>query len=66
MTQVTNEYAVFRLAQMLKAYDDANPEVGMGPSYGYFVDQAGRQLGLEPSDYDGRHVEDLMKANHRG
>ncbi|OWZ90399.1 hypothetical protein B9J07_27830 [Sinorhizobium sp. LM21] len=63
--QVTNNHAVFRLAQALKRYDDSNPDVGMGPSYGYFVEQAGRELLLSTADYDGRHVEDLMKAAAR-
>ncbi|MBY3231824.1 hypothetical protein [Rhizobium laguerreae] len=63
--QVANNIAVLRLAQALKSYDDCNPDVGMGPSYGHFVDQAGRRLGLDSSDYDARHVEDLMKADAR-
>lgn len=61
--QVSNNIAVFRLAIALKNYDDANPDVGMGPSLGYFIDQAGRQLGLESSDYDENHIHNLMRSN---
>ncbi|AGC36169.1 hypothetical protein B7L88_gp119 [Rhizobium phage RHEph10] len=60
--QVKNEIAVLRLAQALKDFDDCNPDVGMGPSNDYFIEQAARQLSLETADYDAKHVEDLMRA----
>lgn len=65
MKQVDNNLAVLRLAQALKAYDDSNPDVGMGPSLGYFIDQAGRQLGLSPSDYDHNQIFNRMRAEDR-
>ncbi|OCP21947.1 MULTISPECIES: hypothetical protein [unclassified Ensifer] len=63
MKQVDNNLAVFRLALALKRYDDSNPDVGMGSSLNHFIDQAGRELRLEPSDYDAKHVFDLMRAD---
>lgn len=61
--QVKNEVAVFRLATALKHLDDANPDVGIGPSYTFFVRRAAQELGLDSADYDVAHVEDLMRSN---
>lgn len=60
--QVSNVVAVAQLASALKQLDDANPDVGMGPSLGYFIDQAARKLQLTPADYDRNHAEDLFRA----
>lgn len=62
MKQVKNEYAIFRLAVALRNYDNANPDVGMGPSDGYFIHQAAQQLDLAHTDYDFAAVEALMRA----
>jgi hypothetical protein len=63
--QVSNEVAVLKLAQAFKDLDDANPDVGMGPSYIFFVRKAAQELGLDSADYDVGHVEDRMKAADR-
>lgn len=65
MAQVSNDHAIYHLAVALKAFDDCNPDVGMGPGYGHFIDQAARELGLSNTDYDFDWVINQMKDKRR-
>jgi hypothetical protein len=47
---VDNHTAVLALARALKAYDDCNPDVGMGWFWSHFVDEAMKQLDLTKDD----------------
>ncbi len=49
---VDNDHAVLVLAQRLKAYEEANPEVGFPPMWWMYVDDALAQLGLTKADVD--------------
>jgi len=65
MKCVDANIAVFRLAMALKRYDDACPDVGMGPSYSHFIDEAARQLELRPGDYDANGIQARMITEGR-
>lgn len=44
--------AVLVVARLLRALDDANPDVGMGPSDNHFIDRAATELELRLVDFD--------------
>ena len=50
--QVANETAALELAKMIRAYEDSNPEVGFGVTWGICLDQALVSLGLVKTDLD--------------
>lgn len=50
--QVANETAALELAKMIRAYEDSNPEVGFGVTWGICLDQAIERLGLRKTDLD--------------
>lgn len=52
MKKISNEEAVLILADEMEKYDRANPDVGMPPSFNYFVKQAMKKLGLTEKDVD--------------
>lgn len=55
--------AVIVVAQQLKYRDDANPDVGMGMSFGYFVDQAAELLELAGYQFDRELAISVLNLN---
>lgn len=52
MKNVSNEKAIYELAKALNDLADACPDVGIGLSFDYYIDQAIMKLGLTKSDVD--------------
>ncbi|NIH77324.1 hypothetical protein FHV99_004576 [Ochrobactrum sp. P20RRXII] len=53
--------AVTKLAEAYRDYDRANPDIGMGPSAGYFVDMAAKALDLQKHEYDAVEAEKTLR-----
>jgi hypothetical protein len=65
MKQVSNEKAVFELAVAYRAYENSNPDIGMGWGFDYFIKEAITAFGLETSDVDSSELERIKQESGR-
>lgn len=56
-----NELKIFAEAVLwLKQYDDANPEVGMGPSMEMLVDRIAKRVGIKPTNQEATRIKRMV------
>lgn len=56
MNRDHNTALVYERAMRLKAFDDANPDVGFPPMWWMFVDDALKELGLTKEDVNYEYL----------